>query len=160
MHHPTPGSRGRTIGAIAIIGLIAAACSSAASPSPASSAPTAAATPATVTKGTFHMVDGDGSGSVALEHLADGSFAVVFEDFNTPSNTHIDVIVVAAKDVTRDQDVDPKAIVDLGPLTGTTGMQDYPFPTAMSANAMTYHTVVLWDTQMTHAIAAAPLGGG
>ena len=60
----------------------------------------------------------------------------------------------------RLQGIDPKAIVDLGSLTGTSGMQDYKFPAAMAANAMTYHTVVLWDTQMTHAVAAAPLAGG
>jgi len=62
---------------------------------------------------------------------------------------------VTNKDVTKDGDVDKTAIVDLGPLTGTTGMQDFVVPS--SADAMTYHTVVLWDTEMTHAIAAAPL---
>ena len=31
------------------------------------------------------------------------------------------------------------------------------FVVPASADAMTYHTVVLWDTEMTHAIAAAPL---
>ncbi len=81
---------------------------------------------------------------------------MVFEDFSTPSNAHVDVIVVATKDVPRDQDVDPKAIVDLGPLTGTTGMQHYSFSAALSVNAMTYHTVALWDTQMTRAVAASP----
>jgi len=34
-------------------------------------------------------------------------------------------------------------------------MQDFVVPS--STDAMTYHTVVLWDTEMTHAIAAAPL---
>jgi|SRR5947209_17739003 len=177
MHELRFNATGRAAAVIAVVGMVAAACSAGATPSPAvappavtsasatpgptaapsSSAP--AATPVTAAKGTFHNVDGSGSGSVALEHLADGSFEVVFEDFNTPSAAHVNVIVVAAKDVTRDQDVDPKAIVDLGPLKGTTGMQDYTFPADMAANAMTYHTVVLWDTQMTHAVAAAPLAG-
>ena len=35
-------------------------------------------------------------------------------------------------------------------------MQDYTVPA--SADAMTFHTVVLWDTEMAHAVAAAPLG--
>jgi hypothetical protein len=34
-------------------------------------------------------------------------------------------------------------------------MQDYPLPS--SADAMGFHTVVVWDTEMKHAIAAAPL---
>ena len=54
-----------------------------------------------------------------------------------------------------DGDIDKASIVGLGPLKGTSGMQDFVVPA--SANAMTYHAVVLWDTQMAHAIAAAPL---
>ncbi|MDQ6795351.1 MAG: DM13 domain-containing protein [Chloroflexota bacterium] len=107
--------------------------------------------------GTFHRVDADARGTVALEHLADGSFAVVFEDFKIDSSQHTNVILVANADVTKDADIDQTKIVDLGPLTGTVGMQDYKVPPAMTAGAMGYHTVVLWDTAMKHAIAAAPL---
>ena len=53
--------------------------------------------------------------------------------------------------------IDQTKIVDLGPLTGTEGMQDYKVPTEMTAGAMGYHTVALWDTAMKHVIAAAPL---
>ena len=110
-----------------------------------------------VAMGTFHRVDADASGTVAFEHLADGSFAVVFEDFKIDSSQHTNVILVANADVTKDADIDQTKIVDLGPLTGTAGMQDYKVPAAMTAGAMGYHTVVLWDTAMKHAIAAAPL---
>ena len=50
-----------------------------------------------------------------------------------------------------------KAFLDLGPLKATAGMQDFVVPAAMTAGAMGYHTVVLWDSQMVHAVAAAPL---
>jgi hypothetical protein len=46
--------------------------------------------------------------------------------------------------------------VDLVPLKGTSGIQDCTVPA--SADAMTLHMVVLRDTGMGHAIAAAPLG--
>lgn len=105
--------------------------------------------------GSFHPVDGTASGTAALEHLADGSFAVVFEDFSIDSIAHTDVILLPVKDVTKDIDVDKTAIVDLGPLKATKGMQDFPVPSG--ADAMGLHTVVLWDTEMAHAIAAAPL---
>ena len=36
-------------------------------------------------------------------------------------------------------------------------MQDFVVPAAMTAGAMGYQTVVLWDSQMAHAVAAAPL---
>ena len=105
--------------------------------------------------GTFHAVDGTAKGTVALFHKPDGTFAITFEDFAIASNAHTNVILVTNKDVTKDGDVDKTAIVDLGPLKGTSGMQDFVVPA--SADAMTYHTVVLWDTEMTHPIAAAPL---
>ena len=79
----------------------------------------------------------------------------VFEDFSVGSNAGTHVILVPAKNVTKDGDVDAMTIVDLGALQGTAGMQDFPVPA--SADAMTYHSVVLWDSTMGHVIAAAPL---
>jgi len=117
-----------------------------------SAAPSVAAA---VSTGTFHAVDGTATGTVALFHKPDGTFAITFEDFSIASDAHTNVILVTNKDVTNDADVDKTAIVDLGPLKGTSGMQDFVVPS--SADTMTYHTVVLWDTEMTHPIAAAPL---
>ena len=151
------------IGLLVATTLIAAACSSAAStPSPAPAAtaaasPTPAPTTATVASGTFHKVDGDATGSAFLLHLANGSFEITLEDFSIGAIAHTNVILVNNLEVLKTTDVDQKAIVDLGPLKATSGMQDFPVPAAMAANAMGYHTVVLWDTQMLHAIAAASL---
>ncbi len=117
-----------------------------------SAAPSAVAP---VSMGTFHPVDGTATGTVALFHKPDGSFAITFEDFKVGSNAHTDVIFVMNKDVTKTGDVDKTTFVRLGPLNGTTGMQDFVVPA--SADAMKFHSVVLWDTEMQHAIAAAPL---
>jgi hypothetical protein len=152
---------------VALSTAVLAACTSGATSSPLgspppSSAPSVASSPAasgptTVAMGRFHRVDADASGTVALEHLADGSFAVVFKEFSIAGIEHTNVILVANTDVTTDADIDQTKIVDLGPLTGTAGMQDYKVPSAMTAGTMGYHAVVLWDTAMKHAIAAAPL---
>jgi hypothetical protein len=159
----------RVVGyALAILATAAlAGCTGGASSSPAplasasiaaSATPSAAASgPVTVATGTFHRVDADATGTVALEHLADGSFSIVFEDFKVSSAQDTHVILVPNADVTKDSDIDQTRIVDLGPLKGATGMQDFKVPAAMTANVMSYHTVVLWDTSMKHAIAAAPL---
>ena len=142
---------------------IVTACTSGATSAPPTQAPAgSSASPAasgqtTVAMGSFHKVDADASGTVALEHLADGSFGVVFEEFKIDRAAHTNVVLVSNADVTKDADIDKSTIVDLGPLTGTSGMQDYRVPAAMAANAMSYHPVVLWDTAMTQAIAAAPL---
>jgi len=154
-------------GMVALATTLLAACGGATTtPSiasaPSLSAPSVASSPAasgptTVAMGTFHRVDADATGTVALEHLADGSFAVVFEDFRIAGAGHINVILVSNADVTKTSDVDPTKIVDLGGLKGTTGMQDYAVPAEMATGAMGYHAVVLWDTAMKRAIAAAPL---
>ncbi len=117
-----------------------------------SAMPSAAAPVAT---GTFHNVDGTAAGTAALYHNTDGTFTITFEDFAAASAAGAHVVLVTNKDVAKDSDVNKATIVDLGPLTGTTGMQEYKVPA--SADAMTFHTVVLWDTGMAHAIAAAPL---
>ena len=110
---------------------------------------------APVSMGTFHGVDGNATGTAALFHKADGTFVITFEDFSVGSVAHTNVVLVPNKDVASDADIDKTTIVDLGPLQGTTGMQDYTVPA--SADAMTFHTVVLWDTEMAHAVAVAPL---
>lgn len=151
----------QALAGVAAISIVAAACQGAgASQSPAPATASPAATVQTVASGTFHKVDGDATGMVALMHLPDGSFEIVFEDFTTPGKDHTNVILVSNVDVAKTTDIDQKAILDLGPLKGTTGMQEYLIPAAMSANAMGYHSVVLWDTTMLHAVAAAPLKGG
>ena len=158
----------RALAGVAAISIVAAACQGAgtaqspapAAVSPAPAAASAAATAQTAATGTFHKVDGEAAGTVALVHLPDGSFEIVFEDFTTPGKDHTNVILVSNVDVAKTTDIDQKAIVDLGPLKATTGMQEYAIPSAMSANAMGYHSVVLWDTTMLHAVAAAPLKGG
>lgn len=152
---------------VVVSATLLAGCTSGATTSPAGSPPPSAVPsvgssatasgPTTVAMGAFHRIDADASGTVALERLADGSFAVVFEDFKIDSAEHTNVVLVPNADVTKDGDVDQTKILDLGPLTGTAGMQDYKVPAEMSGGAMGYHTVVLWDAAMKHAIAAAPL---
>ena len=162
----------RAVAPLVLVGLIAAACQGAAatptptsttepSPAPATTAPSPApassAAAETVAMGGFHDVDGQASGSAALKHLPDGSFEVVFEDFAAGGTEHISVILVSNADVTATTDVDQGAILDLGPLKAASGMQEYVIPAEMASNAMGYHTVVIWDTTMLHALAAAPL---
>lgn len=153
MHRPRPTAL--RLGSIALPAVfVLAACAGAEhSALPSEPAPASAAAP--VSMGTFHGVDGTASGTAALFHKPDGSFVITFENFAIASNAHTDVVLVTNKDVANDGDIDKTTIVDLGPLKGTSGMQDFVVPA--SADAMTYHTVVLWDTEMTHAIAAAPL---
>ena len=108
--------------------------------------------------GQFHDVDGAASGTAKIVVMPSGAYRVVFDDFETASKEHTNVVLVSNDDVTATGDVDKAALLDLGPLTSTSGMQEYAIPTDMASGVMEgYHAVVLWDTEMAHAVAAAPL---
>ena len=128
---------------------------------PATEAPSttgAQPTTALMGAGTFHNVDGTASGQAQLVVQPSGAYEVVLEEFKTSSIEHTNIILVANADVTKSSDVDPSKILDLGPLKATEGMQDFPIPADMAGSVMEgYHTVVIWDTAMTHVVAAAPL---
>ena len=160
--------------AMAALTLLVAACSAGAGASPPATstgvaAPSASesmmehasATPgAAMTDGTgaFHGVDGTASGTAALIHLASGGFTVTFEGFGIAATDHLHVLLVSNHDVTASSQVDLKASLDLGMLTGTSGMLDFALPAGIAPTAaMGYHTVVIWDTVMGHVVAAAPL---
>jgi hypothetical protein len=136
------------------------ACGQGATTTPTPAASTAAQpTTAMMATGQFHNVDGTASGEAQLIVTPAGIYEVVFEQFKTASIEHTNVVLVANADVTKSSDVDPSKYLDLGPLKATEGMQDFPVPAEMAASVMDgYHTVVIWDTAMGHAIAAAPLG--
>jgi len=155
--------------AIVVIPLLVAACGAGASPSPTAApsptvAPTAAAAPSesagamqVMASGAFEDVDGTASGTAQLVAEPDGSYALDLEDFSIDLAAHTNVLLVANA-ITMSDEVDPAAALDLGPLTGTSGMQSYPIPQDMAASVMDgYHAVVLWDTEMAHAIATATL---
>jgi hypothetical protein len=127
---------------------------------PESMTPGASASVTNDGTGTFHPVDGSASGTATLYHdHAQGKFYVTFENFKIDSAAGVHVLLVTGADVTSSSQVDPSHALDLGALSSASGMIDLPLPAGIDpSNAMGFHTVVLWDTGMAHAIAAAPLG--
>ena len=146
--------------ALFIVSIVATACTQGAATTAPTSGPSAAAQPTTALMGagTFHDVDGTASGQAQLIVTPTGAYEVVLEGFKIPSIEHTNLVLVANSDVSATSDVDPSKLLDLGPLKATEGMQDFPIPAEMASSVMEgYHTVVIWDTAMAHAIAAAPL---
>ena len=98
------------------------------------------------------------AGALLVVVLPDGTYEVVLENFSIGAIAHTNVVLVSNASVAKTDDIDKTKLLDLGPLQGTEGMQTYVVPTAMAATVMGgYHSVVIWDTQMTHAVAAASL---
>jgi hypothetical protein len=147
--------------ALGIIGMLLIACTPSGGASPSATAQASTATSGQMQvmgEGTFHDVDGSASGMAQLVVTADGTYEVVFESFHIDAIEHTNVVLVENTDVTATGDIDKSMLLDLGPLTGMEGMQEYTIPADMAGDVMEgYHTVVIWDTEMQHAIAAAPL---
>lgn len=109
-------------------------------------------------KGQLQPVDGTATGVAELVVLPDKTYEVVLDGFKIESIAHTNVVLVSNASVNATGDIDKSKLLDLGPLTATEGMQTYIIPAAMAASVMDgYHSVVIWDTEMAHAIAAASL---
>jgi hypothetical protein len=108
--------------------------------------------------GQLRPVDGTASGTAELVVQPDGTYEVVLEDFSTGSTEHTNVVLAKNAAVDATADIDKSMLLDLGPLVSTSGMQSYKIPADMAGSVMEgYHSVVIWDTAMAHAIAAAAL---
>jgi hypothetical protein len=141
-----------------VVAAVVAGCSQAGGASPSPSVAATTATTQVMGTGMFHDVDGTATGEAQLVVKPDGGYEVVLESFMTGSIAHSNVVLVSNSDVTATGDIDKAKLLDLGPLKATEGMQDFPIPADMAATVMEgYHAVVIWDTEMAHAIAAAPL---
>lgn len=146
------------IGGLGIAAILVAGCSSGGGATTAPSVAASAATTQVMGTGMFHDVDGTATGEAQLVVKPDGGYNVVLESFKTESIAHTNVVLVSNRDVSATGDIDKSKLLDLGPLKATEGMQDFPIPADMAATVMDgYHAVVIWDTEMAHAIAAAPL---
>jgi hypothetical protein len=140
---------------VALLAACTSGGSSTATPTQAGAAPTTQL----MGRGQLHDVDGSASGEVQLVVKPDGAYVLVLESFSIEAIEHTNVVLVKNTDVTSTSEIDKSMLLDLGPLKSTQGMQDYPIPADMAASVMdTYHAAVIWDTEMAHAIAAAPLG--
>jgi hypothetical protein len=150
------------IGGLGIVAILVAACSSGGGATTAPPSVPSAASSATTTQvmgtGMFHDVDGTATGEAQLVVKPDGGYEVVLESFKIGAIAHTNIVLVSNTDVTATGDIDKSKLLDLGPLKAAEGMQDFPIPADMASTVMEgYHTVVIWDTEMAHAIAAAPL---
>ena len=147
-------------GAASIAPASAAPAVAAPTAAPASAAPASAAAAAMTVgeKGTFHAVDGTATGIAEFAMLANGTHEIILDQFSVAGIAHTNVVLVSNADVLKTTDIDQTKLLDLGPLKAKEGMQTYEIPAAMAGAIMDgYHTVVIWDTAMLHALAAAPL---
>ena len=120
-------------------------------PLPAMSAPGTTV----VSRGDFYRIDQVGQGTATLYRLADGTYALRFENFFVTPNSELE-IRFSALDApkTTDQFVNaPQATVTA--LDVTAGSLNFTVPPAV--NPRQFHSIVLWCEQLHSAYAAVSL---
>jgi hypothetical protein len=123
------------------------------SESPAAAAPSAA--PATLAQGSFHSNAHETSGTAAVLALADGRRILRLTNFSTSNGPDVRIYLVAASDVTDDATVKTAGFVELGPMKGNRGDQNYEIPA--SVDLAKYRTVTVWCKRVSVNFGSAPL---
>jgi hypothetical protein len=105
--------------------------------------------------GHFHGVAHEGRGQAAVHALADGTRVLRLTDLETSNGPSLYVYLVSAADAQDSHTVRNAAVLDLGPLKGNKGDQNYELPA--DADLTTYRAVTIWCRRFSVNFATAPL---
>ncbi len=106
-------------------------------------------------QGRFHSVAHDSAGTATLFQLADGRRVLRFTDFATSNGPAVYVYLIAAEDASDSAAVSRVDTVDLGPLKGNLGDQNYEVPADVDLGK--YRAVTVWCRRFSVNFATAPL---
>jgi hypothetical protein len=118
------------------------------------SAPSVPAGPVELASGTFVSREHETRGTARILQLPDGRVVVRFEGFET-SNGPVLVVWLSRNAATGDDGAFDDDHVDLGPLKGNVGDQNYDVPAGVDAPA--YTSVVVWCDRFDVSFGAADL---
>jgi electron transfer DM13 len=105
--------------------------------------------------GMFHGVAHATHGTATVYSLADGKRLLRLTDFETSNGPDVRVYMVAAQDASDNATVTKAGFVELGPLKGNVGDQNYELPASLNLNR--YRAVTIWCHRFGVNFATAPL---
>ena len=105
--------------------------------------------------GRFHSVAHETSGMATIHQLGDGKRLVRFTTFETSNGPDVRVYPVAAKDAPDNDTVTRAGFIDLGPMKGNKGDQNYEVPTNLDLSQ--YQSLTIWCRRFGVNFATAPL---
>jgi len=105
--------------------------------------------------GEFHPVSHDGKGKASVYQLADGKKVLRFTEFETSNGPDVHVYLVAANDASDDATVTTAGFIQLGPIKGNKGDQNYELPG--DVDLMKYRAVTIWCERFSKNFATAAL---
>jgi hypothetical protein len=113
------------------------------------------AMPMTLASGAFHSNAHETIGDATILSLPDGRRILRLTNFSTSNGPDVRVYLVAASDVTDDETVKQAGFVELGPMKGNKGDQNYDVPADLDLG--TYRTVTIWCKRFSVNFGTAPL---
>ena len=120
------------------------------------SAPAAAAAPATLAMGSFHSNAHDTRGTAAVIDVGGGNRVLRLTNFATSNGPDVRVYLVAAADVQDNSTVKSVDHVELGPMKGNIGDQNYDIPGDLDLSK--YKAVTIWCNRFSVNFGTAPIG--
>jgi hypothetical protein len=118
-------------------------------------APAAAAAPMTLAMGSFHSNAHDTRGTAAVVDLGGGRRVLRLTNFATSNGPDVRIYLVAAADVQDNATVKSAGFVELGPMKGNIGDQNYEIPATV--DLAHYRTVTIWCKRFSVNFGSAPL---
>jgi len=115
----------------------------------------AAAPEKTLASGSFHPVLHDTSGTASVYQLSDGSRVLRFTNFKTSNGPDVHVYLVAADDAKDNDSVKQAGFIDVGPIKGNIGDQNYTL--ASNVDLSKYRAVSVWCKRFSFNFGTAPL---
>lgn len=105
--------------------------------------------------GSFHGVAHESAGQAAILQLAEGKRVLRLTNFQTSNGPDVRVYLVAATDVSDSDTVKKAGFVEVGPLKGNIGDQNYEVASDLDLNK--YRAVTIWCKRFSVNFATAPL---
>jgi hypothetical protein len=108
-----------------------------------------------IAAGTFHGVHHETSGTATVYRRADGTRVLRFTSFATSNGPDVRIYLVAASDATDNATVKQAGFIELGPMKGNQGDQNYEIPETV--DLAKYRAVTIWCRRFDVNFATAPL---
>ena len=115
----------------------------------------AEATPTTLATGTFHTNAHETKGTATVLDVGGGRRVLRLTNFATSTGPDVRVYLVAAADVQDNATVKTAGFVELGPMKGNIGDQNYDIPATV--DLASYRTVTIWCKRFSVNFGSAPL---
>jgi hypothetical protein len=111
--------------------------------------------PKTLAAGRFHSVSHKSEGTATIHELPDGKRVLRLTNFKTSNGPEVHVYLVAADDAKDNATVKNAGFIDVAPLKGNVGDQNYDLPADVDLSK--YRAVTIWCRRFGVNFATAPL---